>query len=34
MKPLLSWLPQGGSIAMSQRQKIIPRLFFVPLPED
>lgn len=29
MKPLLNWSPQGGSIAMSQRQRIIPYRFFV-----
>src|SRR5260221_13091013 len=29
MKPLLNWPPQGGSIAMSQRQRIIPYRFFV-----
>ena len=29
MKPLVSWLSQGGSIDMSQRQRIIPYRFFV-----
>ena len=32
MEPLLIWSPQGGSIAMSRRQRIIPYRFFVFAP--